>query len=235
MKTTLSKFAVTSVASLAVLGSVAVVEPASAATITSKNTELTGLLSPLPDPFGVVSCNAGLVESATQCVGVFQGNNDVTNGGPADPATQIVSSGVFDGITDWTFSGKKDLPSGGTSTNVLGFSISPNQGNETGTFSFSNNAINWSLTSLAISLKGSTSYSIYYIPKGTFTSAPTGLDWNTLGLQTGGNNPKPGPGLSHASVYYNTVPTPALLPGLIGMGVAALRKRKAEAEDNTAA
>jgi hypothetical protein len=44
-------------------------------------------------------------------------------------------------------------------------------------------------------------------------------DWTRLitAFSPGGVNPKP-------------IPTPALLPGLIGMGVAALRKRKQEAE-----
>lgn len=48
-----------------------------------------------------------------------------------------------------------------------------------------------------------------------------------------------GPALSHIT-FFDTegttpIPTPALLPGLIGMGVAALRKRKGEAEESTEA
>jgi hypothetical protein len=87
-------------------------------------------------------------------------------------------------------------------------------------------------TNLAISLKGGPSYSIYYIAAGALTDASS-INWNTLGIEKG--NGDPGPGLSHASVYYNVIPTPALLPGLIGMGVAAVRKRKGEAEESAEA
>ena len=241
MKTTLSKFAAASVAGLAVLGSVAVAEPVNAATIANKNSELSGLLNPLPEfppnsphTFGDTSCANGLVTSATQCVGVIRGANDVKEGGPNDPATKIVSSGVFDGIQNWTFNAKIDLnPTEVTGLNPLGFSISTDKDAKTGTFSFANENINWSLTRLAISLKGGPSYSIYYIPAGTFTTAPTNLAWNTLGIETGGGSP--GPGLSHASVYYDVIPTPALLPGLIGMGAAALRKRKGEGDESAEA
>lgn len=50
-------------------------------------------------------------------------------------------------------------------------------------------------------------------------------DWSTFGLRNNGGNQ---PDLSHISVYTNStpIPTPALIPGLIGMGVAALRKKK---------
>ena len=41
-------------------------------------------------------------------------------------------------------------------------------------------------------------------------------------------------GFSHATLYSTpeSIPTPALLPGLIGMGVAALRKRKQEESES---
>ena len=40
---------------------------------------------------------------------------------------------------------------------------------------------------------------------------------------------------NQASIGVETIPTPALLPGLIGMGIAALRKRKFEESDMEAA
>lgn len=48
-------------------------------------------------------------------------------------------------------------------------------------------------------------------------------------------NPKGIPqGISHATLYtpkdFQPIPTPALLPGLIGMGLAAMRKKKQAAE-----
>ena len=62
-------------------------------------------------------------------------------------------------------------------------------------------------------------------------------DWSTFGLLNNGNNQ---PELSHITVYTSNagttpIPTPALLPGLIGMGVAAMRKRKGEAEESAEA
>lgn len=52
-------------------------------------------------------------------------------------------------------------------------------------------------------------------------------NWITPFINQNSNNPT---GVSHISLYYREgitpVPTPALLPGLIGMGVASLRKRK---------
>jgi hypothetical protein len=58
-------------------------------------------------------------------------------------------------------------------------------------------------------------------------------DWSTFGLLNNGGNQ---PVLSHMTVYTavgnppTAVPTPALLPGLVGLGVAALRKKKQAAE-----
>jgi len=39
--------------------------------------------------------------------------------------------------------------------------------------------------------------------------------------------------VSDASSTATPIPTPALLPGLIGMGIAAIRKRKAEPAEAT--
>jgi hypothetical protein len=54
--------------------------------------------------------------------------------------------------------------------------------------------------------------------------------WSTFGLVNNGGNQ---PDLSHMTVYTSTsgnaIPTPALLPGLLGLGAAVWRKRKGEA------
>lgn len=62
--------------------------------------------------------------------------------------------------------------------------------------------------------------------KGTFSDGVVGLgNFNKLA-------PIAGPGTNFAyNLDITAVPTPALLPGLIGMGVAALRKRKGEASE----
>jgi hypothetical protein len=60
-------------------------------------------------------------------------------------------------------------------------------------------------------------------------------DWSTFGLLTPGRNGNQ-PDLSHITVYtlagdpVTAVPTPALLPGLIGLGATALRKKKQTAK-----
>ena len=68
-----------------------------------------------------------------------------------------------------------------------------------------------------------------------FTVLGTGLDITDLfeqqfavRLQTAGLQPNGGNGSSKMSGQFpnNAIPTPALLPGLIGMGIAALRKKK---------
>jgi hypothetical protein len=53
------------------------------------------------------------------------------------------------------------------------------------------------------------------------------LSFDASGLS---NPPNVGPFLDDVKLEVTPVPTPALLPGLIGMGAAALRKRKQEAE-----
>ncbi len=74
------------------------------------------------------------------------------------------------------------------------------------------------------------------ITSALFTITRSGLTASSFLDQTIGMRYQATGGPNGSSKLAGTaVPTPALLPGLIGMGVAALRKRKAEAEENTAA
>ncbi|MBE9061245.1 PTPA-CTERM sorting domain-containing protein [cf. Phormidesmis sp. LEGE 11477] len=64
--------------------------------------------------------------------------------------------------------------------------------------------------------------------RGFFTSGPnnTAVSPSSVVIAlNGGGNPVQSDFLNYS---FTTVPTPALLPGLIGMGVAALRRRKEE-------
>jgi hypothetical protein len=213
------------------------VAPAQAA-IVDKSSAVPAI-SPDGPPQGSPLCLNGSVGGATECIGSYLSNfgtysNDVTNGDPSNLASKLLATGVFGGITDWTFDGKDDSTSSNPAS-TLGF-VANGLDATTGTFGFTS-GIDWANTALAISLKAATRFSIYYIPKGTLAAGTTSINWNTLGVSVNPNNGNPR-NLSHASVYFNqvatpptAVPTPALLPGLIGLGVSALRsKRKAVAQ-----
>lgn len=215
------------VGSMAVMGIQA--EVAQAANLTS-NPFLGGL--------GLVvnqspACTAGSVTGFADCVGSFNlqsGQNDVTNGASNNLASQVLATGVFGGIKNWTFNEKINANGSTTGTDPLGFNWANVGENQTsGQFNFS--TFNSATTALVISLKSARDFSIYYIPVNALTGST--VNWNMLGVALN-KNMKP-QALSHASVYFNTVapptpvPTPALLPGLIGIGLAAMRKKKQSA------
>ncbi|MGG6263576.1 PTPA-CTERM sorting domain-containing protein [Leptolyngbya sp. AN03gr2] len=229
----------------ALTGSLSHVSPAYALGITNWSSSV-GSLTPAAPGQTSPSCAAGTVTGATLCIGSYDlqksnYNNDVTNGGIGDLATKLLATGVFDGLTKWQFGGKDDQ----TANTVVG-ALKFNAGGlntTSGRITFGS-PIDRARTALAISLKASTRFSIYYIPKGV--GSLSSIDWNTLGVSVNdkgsdkGKSQGKGKGeaqgkeeaqaLSHASVYYiqdaTPVPTPALLPGLIGMGVVTFRKRK---------
>jgi hypothetical protein len=189
--------------------------------------------SPLLSGLGLTvqspACTAGAVTAFTDCVGSFQlgpSENDVTNGDPGNLASQILATGVFGNITNWTFNEKINDNGTTTGTDPLGFNwTNVGSGQTSGAFNFSN--LTPATTALAISLKSGRGFSMYYLPAGTLLNST--VSWDTLGVSTNRQgNPQ---ALSHASVYFNTtpttaVPTPALLPGLVGMGLTAMRKKK---------
>lgn len=96
----------------------------------------------------------------------------------------------------------------------------------------------WQLTKsinspFVVTVKASDFFSAYLF-KGLPSSINSGT-FKVSGVTTDSGKPDKHAGLSHLSVYSSNtqaVPTPALLPGLIGMGVAALRKRKGNSEES---
>ena len=80
-----------------------------------------------------------------------------------------------------------------------------------------NSPFNFNLTSIAYSGLGR------YDLSGVFADNTQATGWISTQLVDGKVN-----SYSATIIAGNEIPTPALLPGLIGMGVAVLRKRKAE-------
>jgi hypothetical protein len=66
---------------------------------------------------------------------------------------------------------------------------------------------------------------------GTFSDGVKGLGTFTLGSAI--TSPETGPDDFEYSLNVTAVPTPALLPGLLGLGMAALRKRKGQGAEET--
>ncbi len=155
---------------------------------------------------------------AIDCSGSWQGNDANQQ---SDVLSQLLADfGDETGLGTWLKSGKSDDSNSGPFTS--------NVKATTGTLNFDVAQKGF----FAVALKASNSFSLYLLDGGE--DGISSFDFNTIGTAT--NNSNMAQSLSHATLYnFQPVPTPALLPGLIGMGVAALRKRKAEAEDNTAA
>lgn len=158
-------------------------------------------------------CNMGGVTGFSSCVGSRQ----VMTGETAAAANQILNSGVFDGITDWTFD--VNLDPNQTGPNILGVSQT-GLGSITGTLKFSRTDL--AQKAIAIVLRTSNAFSIYYIPAGTLQSA-SDLSWNTLGVSTDEQgNPQD---LTQVSVYFSDRTEAAFtVPplGVLGAGLAAL-------------
>jgi hypothetical protein len=169
------------------------------------------------------SINDIINPTATACSGSWDGND-------ANQQTDVLAKlladfGVNTGSGTWAFGGKSDDASNGP------FTSNPNTSN-TGLLTFDTAKTGY----FAVALKASNSFSLYLLNGGT--SGISSFDFNTKGTAT--NSKEKSQDLSHASLYTfagssTPVPTPALLPGLIGMGVAALRKRKGEAEESAEA
>lgn len=173
-----------------------------------------------------VSCESGSVTfdligggsmKATDCIGQFTGND--AQGGGSGALFDQLSTGVFNGITDWDFIGKTDEGGG-----LLNFDVDSD-----GT------AGNWSVDSsikgpFVISLKAGNYWSAYF-----FESAEDvlGGSWITDGVAT---NKRGIPlGLSHATLFVaNTpdvvkdIPEPASAAalGLVTLGAARMLKKR---------
>ena len=172
--------------------------------------------------------------SFTACSGSYTlsgGQNDVTNGGANNLATQQLNDENLFGDLDWSFGAKYDGNTSGA--NNEGFSVD-GLGSTSGTFSFSD--IDLATTDLAISLKSAKGYSLYYIEAGSISDA-SDIAWDTAGTST--NRKGKAQALSHISYYtrisaitpevekrLKKVPEPAAMSGLLAVGMAAALRKK---------
>ncbi|MGB3514359.1 MAG: PEP-CTERM sorting domain-containing protein [Microcoleaceae cyanobacterium] len=163
-----------------------------------------GLLSvSATDAAAAVNCSTNDVTGSASCEGAFSGNDSNSDLG-----------GLFN-VDEWVEWAKVDNDSGTDGGLTVG------GGGQSGT---------WSVSGIdspfMIALKGGPSYSAYYMDGNT-----TSGDWNTDGLFKG--NGKPGPGLSHFSVYIAKgdnnaeVPEPLTILGSgLALGFGAMFKKK---------
>ncbi len=119
--------------------------------------------------------------TATACEGAIGGND----------ANTISSVSSYFGLTGWTEIAKVDASEG--SDTRLGLSVAEGNDDKSGTWSVSL----WSsaLTDIMIALKGGPTFSLYRFAPALGTAGT----WSTDGILKG--NGKPGPGLSHFTVY----------------------------------
>lgn len=143
----------------------------------------------------------------TDCIGSFSTrstNNDVLGDGRGS-LLNALGTGVFGGITNWTFGGKQDA--GATTSGAAvdyGFQWAENK-EGSGTWNLTKAAENL-YADVVISLKTATSWSAYYIQKGTALSDFQNLLWNTSGVELAGNKQN-GKALSHASIFFANIET----------------------------
>jgi hypothetical protein len=168
---------------------------------------------------------------AVTCTDLLSGNDSV-----ADLNNVTGELSPFSGI-NWKFLSKIELSSTDTNGDVL----TPNEGvtsPTTFTLALTNGqkgglweAIQTYLgnTPFVLAMKAGNNHAYNYFDGTVFSGT-----WDTDRFVNRRNIPQD---LSHASLYVpddftppTPVPTPALLPGLVGLGVAALRKKKQAAE-----
>lgn len=173
--------------------------------------------------------------SFTSCSGSYTlggGQNDVTDGGADNIATQYLNNDDLFGGQDWDFGAKFDGSTSGANTEGL---TVEGLGSTSGTFSFAD--IDLATTDLAVSLKSAKGFSLYFFEAGSITD-PSEIAWDTAGTST--NRKGKAQALSHFSYYtrisaitpevekqLKRVPEPAAMSGLLAVGMAAaLRKRR---------
>ncbi|MBD2082022.1 PEP-CTERM sorting domain-containing protein [Leptolyngbya sp. FACHB-17] len=163
-----------------------------------------------------VSCSLGSVTAGgsifSACQGAFSGNDDQSGSGAL---LNLLTTGVFNGITNWTFVGKSDSGTGAVTAPNAG--ISGNWSVQTG------------LTEpFVVSLKAGNFWSAYFFDNAT-SAAVFGGTWNTNGIAT--NTPE----LSHLTVYRaNVTPPPERVPepgtlaalGLAAVGAFGLKRKR---------
>ncbi|MBD2580523.1 PEP-CTERM sorting domain-containing protein [Oscillatoria sp. FACHB-1406] len=143
----------------------------------------------------------------TDCIGAFSTKstaNDVLGDGRGS-LFDALGTGVFGGITNWAFGGKQDAGAKTSGATVdYGFQWTENK-EGSGIWSLTKAAENL-YADVVISLKTATSWSAYYIQKGTALSDFQNLLWNTSGVELAGNK-KNGKALSHASIFFANIET----------------------------
>ncbi|MBD2109848.1 PTPA-CTERM sorting domain-containing protein [Nodosilinea sp. FACHB-13] len=151
------------------------------------------------------------------------------------------------GKGDWKFAGKDE--NGALLENRIGVNFTPGaslSGNWDISDLFGGTVIPDDWTDIALVLKGSgrvpgvsgTNSFVAYLLSGVGPDGFSGTvdDWTGSWSSPFVNNNGRTQAVSHISLYYRNggepIPTPALLPGLVGLGVAALRKRKQEESES---
>ncbi|MCY6493031.1 hypothetical protein [Leptolyngbya sp. GGD] len=169
----------------------------------------TGLLSISSLPAHAANCSAGSVTAfglgaSTSCIGSFTGN-DAQGDGSGDLVDKL-STGVFNGITNWQFVGKSDAGAFNTTFD-----------NSSGTSG------NWSIAAgitgpFVLSLKASNSWSAYFFENLAALEVFSGT-WETQGVST--NRRGIAQALSHATIYRAVVDTPEPPTSVPEPGMAA--------------
>jgi len=199
-------------------------QPAFSATATRCSVTLPSIsnnVSPLdPNPGLQAAGNVGTCNIGTD-------NND-------NPLPGQVNDDLMFGKSDWLFLAKDEGPLG----DDLGFG--PDRISGTLNISAFINALvsdDIDFTDLMLVFKGGSGQRInpddyvgYLLDRQALEANPsTPITWTSPFTNTSNGNPTD---VSHVSLYYRAggvpIPTPALLPGLIGLGVAAVRKKQAE-------
>jgi hypothetical protein len=142
----------------------------------------------------------------------------------------------FGYVGQWLRAGEQIQNGNGTASNFSAgtFISTAVSDGKSGTWSLglNNSAL---IQALVISVKGGNGWSAYLFDPTNLASSFSG-DWTTLGLLNNGGQQ---PGISHISAYYvagqqpaQPIPTPALIPGAIGVSAALLRKKKQKEGDS---
>ncbi len=175
-----------------------------------------------------VSCEAAMgLMGADACAGPFSGNDT----GSGSPLLTQLNDGLFSsfGNFTWDYASKIDVDGYQKEGDIdwdITFDGDPNDSNE-GNGSIDPSEIEGAF---AISLKSSTSYSVYFYESGSEASGK----WSTLGTAAKNNQ---GKGLSHITLYRaqqasrNTakVPEPGTAIAVVGAGLMLVSTRKKEA------
>lgn len=179
------------------------------------------ILSPLSAHAALVSAGSptcsvtNLTVNATSCSGAWQGNQ---NNQLTDVLAQL---GTLSGLSGWGLVGHSDTANNGP------FTGNPQVTNGTLTFDAPQSG------PFAIALKASNQFSLYFFDGSKTNISNLGFITNGVSLNKNGIPQD----LSHASLYTSSattaVPTPALLPGLVGLGMTMMRKRKGAVAEKT--